>query len=128
MEPIQGLDRVPFIILLHLVAAVLGLVVGAVVVLRRKGTTPHRWLGRTWAALMLYVAAGSFWIRTGGGLSWIHVLSVLTIASLAYAVWSIRRGNLRAHRASMLSSYTGLCIAGGFTLLPQRLLGHVFFG
>jgi uncharacterized membrane protein len=128
MPSLATLDQAPLHILLHLTAAVLALLVGAFVLARRKGTTPHRWLGRTWAALMLFVALGSFWIQRSGGLNWIHLLSVLTIASVAYAVWSIRRGNLRAHRASMLFSYVGLCVAGAFTLLPQRLLGHLFFG
>lgn len=128
MPAFQTIGQAPLSILLHLGAATLALSLGAVVVLRRKGTLPHRWLGRTWAGLMLYVAVGSFWIQTSGRLSWIHLLSVLTIASLAYAVWAIRRGNLRAHRAGMLSSYAGLCAAGAFTLLPQRLLGHAFFG
>jgi uncharacterized membrane protein len=128
MSAIQTIGQAPLHILIHLSAATLALLLGAVVVLRRKGTTPHRWLGRAWAGLMLYVAVGSFWIQTSGHLSWIHLLSVLTIASLAHAVWAIRHGELRAHRASMLSSYAGLCAAGAFTLLPQRLLGHAFLG
>ena len=128
MTAMQTIGQAPFAVLLHLAAAILALVIGAVVVSRRKGTTRHRWLGRLWAGLMLFVAVGSFWIQMSGRFSWIHVLSVLTIASLVYAVWSIRRGNMRAHQAAMLSSYAGLFIAGAFTLLPNRLLGHLLFG
>lgn len=104
MSAFQTIGQAPLWILLHIGAATLALLLGAVVVLRRKGTTPHRRLGRLWAGLMLYVAVGSFWIQTSGHLSWIHLLSAITILSLAYAMWAIRHGNLRAHRASMLSS------------------------
>ena len=123
-----SLDQAPLAILLHLTAAMYALAIGAFVVFRRKGTLVHRWVGRVWAALMLYVAIGSFWIRTDGHLSPIHLLSVITIVAIGYAVWAIRQGNVRAHRTSMVFSYAGLVIAGAFTLLPDRLLGQLVFG
>jgi uncharacterized membrane protein len=124
----QRIAQASLVVVLHLAAAVLAFALGTVVVLRRKGTRPHRWLGRTWAALMLYVAVGSFWIQTGGRLSWIHLLSALTIVGIGHAIWAIRRGDIRRHRRSMLFSYAGLCAAGAFALLPQRLIGHLVFG
>jgi uncharacterized membrane protein len=43
------------------------------------------------------------------------------------ALWNVRRGNIRGHRNAMLGLYVGgLLIAGSLTLLPGRLLHHVF--
>ncbi len=128
MPTIHTIDQAPLHVLLHLVAAVTALLVGAVVLFRRKGTVHHRWLGRFWVFLMLYVAVGSFWIQGRDRLSLIHALSVVVIVSIPSAIWAIRCGKVRAHRISMLSSYAGLCGAGAFTLLPYRMLGQLFFG
>ena len=128
MSEIFTLDQTPLVIRLHLVAALLALPLGAVVLFRRKGNLIHRWLGRFWVWLMLTVAIGSFWIQGRGHLSAIHVLSVVTIVNLGYAFWAIRRGKVHGHRISMICSYTALCIAGVFTLLPYRMLGKLVFG
>ena len=103
------------VIALHVAAAVLALLLGAVILAREKGTRSHRLLGRTWLGAMVVVALSSFWIfelRDGAGPSWIHVLSVWTLVSLALAVWFIRRGNVRAHRGFMVGTFAGLAIAG----------------
>ena len=59
---------------IHIAAALASLVVGAVMLVRRKGTPAHRFTGRLWVALMLVLALGSFAIRSNGSLSWIHLL------------------------------------------------------
>ena len=72
----------------HLDAALLALVLGAVVLMRRKGTASHRRLGQAWVALMIVVALSSFWIleiRNGAGFSVIHLLSAWTLLALALA-------------------------------------------
>jgi uncharacterized membrane protein len=125
---IYSIDQAPFHILLHLAAALAALAVGAVVLWRRKGTASHRLLGRVWAGLMLVVAVGSFFIQAHGRFSLLHVLSVVVIVCMIYAVYAIRHNNLRAHQRSMRFSYMGLCIAGVFTLLPYRMLGRLVFG
>jgi uncharacterized membrane protein len=109
------------IIRLHLAAALLALLIGAAMLLRTKGTASHKVLGRTWVALMLVVAISSFWIRRDG-FSWIHVLSIWTLISLAAAIWFIRRGNVRAHQGFMVGTFLGLVGAGIGTLAPGRLL------
>jgi uncharacterized membrane protein len=48
---------------LHPYAALGAFVLGAVQLAGVKGTTRHRALGYTWAALMLIVAISSFWIH-----------------------------------------------------------------
>lgn len=112
-------------IVVHVAAATLALALGAALMAwRRKGTGAHRVLGRAWVALMAITAIGSFWIRTDGGFSWIHLLSIGTLAGLASAVVAARRRNVRAHRRAIISLYAGgLIVAGLFTLLPSRLLG-----
>jgi uncharacterized membrane protein len=103
------------LIAFHVGLAVAALALGGFVLLRGKGTRPHRLLGRLWVGLMAGVALSSFWIfelRQGAGPSWIHLLSAWTLISLAAAVWFIRRGNVRAHQGFMIGTFAGLAIAG----------------
>jgi len=112
----------------HTIAALVALAVGAGVLLARKGTMPHVWFGRIWVALMLVVALSSFWIQSlwPGRFSLIHILSILTLASLPYAIWMRRRGNIAGHKRAMIGTFLGLLIAGGFTFLPGRLMHEIF--
>ena len=110
---------------LHLGAAILSLALGALVLYRRKGTASHKALGRTWVGLMLVVAISSFRIldnRKDAGFSVIHLLSAWTLISLALAVYSIRRGNVRAHKHFMIGTFIGLAGAGLGALAPGRAL------
>lgn len=119
------------IIALHTTTALGALLLGIVVLLRPKGTPIHKAMGRVWVALMAATALSSFWIleiRDGAGFSPIHVLSIVTLVTLAAAIWSIRRGNVRAHRINMVSAFAGTAIAGAFTLLPGRIIGKFLFG
>ena len=114
------------VILVHVVAAVIALGLGALVFLRRKGTATHGWMGRTWAVLMLVVAISSFWITGSDGLySWIHGLSVFVTIAIPLAVYWAMRGNITRHRRLMTGLYVGaLIVAGGFSFTPDRLLGQ----
>jgi len=114
------------IVLLHTFAALAAVVLGAGMFLARKGTFSHRVAGRGWVALMLMTAISSFWIRSSGSFSWIHLLSAWTLLSLACAVYYVRRGNVRAHRRFMVGTFLGLAGAGLGALAPGRTL-HLFF-
>ena len=123
------------IVRLHLVAALLALVLGAWQLGAPKGTPHHRAIGWVWLIAMLLVAVSSMFIhelnRSGrfGGFSPIHVLSLITIASLIAGVVAIRRGDRETHRRTMRALYIGgLVITGAFTLLPGRLLYRALFG
>jgi uncharacterized membrane protein len=119
------------LIAFHLTAAIAATILGAAVLLRPKGTPAHKAMGRVWVALMSATAISSFWIleiRDGAGFSPIHILSAVTLASLARAIWAIRHGNVRAHKINMISAFAGTAIAGAFTLLPNRILGGWLFG
>jgi uncharacterized membrane protein len=112
---------------IHLAAALLSLVIGGAVLARQKGTASHTLLGRSWVALMLVVAITSFWIKRDG-FSWIHLLSVWTLISLAAAIWFIRRGNVKAHQGFMIGTLLGLVGAGLGALAPGRLLQQYLLG
>ena len=114
----------------HAGLAIAALAVGVAMLLRRKGTSSHKLLGRIWVALMATVALSSFWIfeiRRGAGPSLIHLLSVWTLVSLALAVYYIRRGNVRAHRGFMIGTFIGLAAAALGALAPGRALYRFFF-
>ncbi len=112
---------------LHLSAALLALAVGGAVLMRRKGTGSHKLLGRISVALMVTVALSSFWLLdiNKGSFSVIHLLSLWTLISLAAAIWFIRRGNVRAHKAFMVGTFLGRAGAGLGALAPGRVL-HLF--
>lgn len=129
LEPLLASSAV---IQLHVATAVLALVLGGLVLFRRKGTALHRLLGRAWVGLMVVVTGSSFLISEGSlpiPFGPIHALSVLTLFSLWHGVGHARRGRIMAHRATMQLTYVGsLVIAGAFTLLPGRRMHAVLFG
>lgn len=114
---------------LHLVSVIPAIPVGAYVLLRRKGDRLHRMLGRAWAGMMMAAALSSFGLHgLTGGLSWIHLLSILVLVSIPRGVFQAIRHDIKAHRRTMALTYMGLVGAGVFTLLPGRLLGSWLFG
>ena len=131
MEQIQHLIATRPVVALHLFAALLATVVGAVLLTRRKGTGGHKTLGWTWVVLMATVALTSLFIRGGklpniAGWSPIHLLTLTVLITVPAAVVAVRRGNVSRHRATMISIYVGAClVAGAFTLLPGRFLGDL---
>ncbi len=113
------------VILIHMLSAIGAIVIGGVALGMKKGTSLHRAFGRTWVVLMITAALVSFGIRTSGHFSWIHLLSVFTLLAVSASVFAAVKGRIRAHRRGMTNAYIGLLVAGAFTFLPQRLLGHL---
>jgi uncharacterized membrane protein len=126
------LSRHP-LIALHLVAALLALLIGAVVMARRKGTSSHRLLGWSWTLLMGVVAVSSVFIRDThlpniAGYTPIHFFTITTAITLPVGIGRIRRGDVAGHRQVMRNLFMGACVtAGMFTLLPGRLLGTLLW-
>lgn len=120
------------LISIHALLALVAMVTGTIQLAARKGTARHRWLGAAWVAMMAVVAISSFWIhgfRWWGPFSIIHALSILVLATLVYSVLAARRGNVAAHRSSMIQLYVfALLFTGVFTLVPGRTMHAVLFG
>lgn len=115
-------------LVLHLVAVLPALPLGAYVLVRRKGDALHRALGKLWALLMVVAALSSFGLRgIAGSLSPIHLLSVVVLVMIPRGILLARRHQIEAHRRVMSLTYLGLALAGLFTLLPGRLLGSWMF-
>ena len=115
-------------LIIHLATVLPALPLGAYLLARRKGDSLHRMLGRIWAVLMIVTAISSFWLRSNGSLSFIHIFSVITLISIPLSIMHIRRGNVARHRGSMTGVYIGLVVAGAFAFLPGRLLSSWLFG
>jgi len=116
-------------LIVHLSAILPAIPLGAVMLWRRKGDRLHRQLGRIWAALMVVAAVASFGLHgLMGHIGPIHILSVITLVGIPRAIWDARRGNIARHRRTMIIIYTSLIVAGYFTQIPTRLLGHFLFG
>lgn len=126
------LFEAPFPIQLHVYTVVAATILGAVMLLRRKGTPSHRMLGRVWVGLMAVTALSSFFIHEINvyrGFSPIHLLSIATLVTCGYIVRSARNGNIRAHRIAVRSLYFGgIGIAGLFALTPGRIMHAMIVG
>lgn len=125
---IHAFADAPWYVHAHLAVALVALLIGASLLLRRKGTASHKALGWVWVVLMLGAAITSFFIQARGRFSLIHVLSVVILVTVPLGIMHIRRGNVRRHKYTMASAFAGLAIAGAFTLLPYRMLGQLLFG
>ena len=121
----------PLAIQLHLVTIAIALISKAVILPMKKGTRIHRLVGWSWAISMVTTAIITFWITTIDlflGLSPIHIFSLIVLFNVPYAIISIRKGNVIAHKNAMLGVTVGaLGIAGLFTFIPGRIMFEVFF-
>ena len=123
--------RMPGVVWIHLATVMTPLALTPVQLLRRRGDTLHRALGWIWAVLLFATAWVSFAIRgiNDGGLSFIHIFSVVTIVTVPLMILAARSHRIATHRRSVRLIVTGaLLIAGFFTLLPSRLLGAWLWG
>lgn len=109
----------------HLATVLPALVLGPVILTRRKGGLIHRRLGAFWMGLMVTTSLASFWIRgESGAFSGIHLFSIGTMIAIPIAIWRARVRDIRAHRQIMASLYVGLLVAGAFALAPSRVAGR----
>lgn len=126
------------LITIHLSAAIGAIVLGPVALWARKGRRQrprlHRAFGYAWVTLMLAAALSALFIRDYSlpniaGYTPIHLLVPTTLIALFGAFWYLAHGNIDGHRKTMQRLYVGAClVAGGFTLLPGRLLGDLVLG
>ncbi|HRH89921.1 MAG TPA: DUF2306 domain-containing protein [Rubrivivax sp.] len=134
MNPMLTLLQRHPLIFFHLLTASAALVLGLLMLLRRKGTRSHRLLGWIWVALMGSTALATVFIRDDNlpnlfGYTPIHLFTLTVALMLPLAIVHIRRGNVRGHRQTMTGLYVGACVVAGlFTLLPGRFLGSLLWG
>lgn len=118
---------------LHALCAAPAVLLGPVALYRRGRDAIHRWVGRIWVASMAALAASGLLIPSHdfalvGPFGPIHVLSLVTLASLALGVADARAGRFAAHGARMRAVFFGaLGLAGLFTLVPGRTLNRMAF-
>lgn len=116
---------------IHLVTVLAAFAIGTWMMIRPKGTTPHKALGRAYVVLMLASAVSTFWIRGigHGSFSFLHLLSIFVLLALPFALVMARLGRVRVHCYTMIGVYLGgIWIAGLLTLLPGRLLHRAVLG
>ena len=121
----------PALYQVHAFLALAALALGIVQFVAPKGTLPHRTLGYVWVFIMTAIALSSFGIQglRPGRFSFVHVVSIVTLALIPGAVLHARRHRVRRHAIAMVSLFAGsLLIAGGFTLVPGRIMHDVVCG
>ena len=120
---------------LHLATVVPAFVLGALQLLRRKGTPGHRLLGKIFMLLMLATGLITLAMPAEVGprflnhFGFIHIFSFMALFGVPSAYIAARRGNIKAHRSAMLGLYIGgILIAGAFAFSPGRMLHAWLFG
>jgi len=122
---------VPWQVWPHLVTILIALALTPVMLLRRRGDSTHRLLGKIWVAAMFLTALLSFNLReiNDGRFSVIHLLSIFTLIQVPLLWWAARTHRVTVHRSSVRGMVTGaLLVAGFFTFSFNRLLGHWLVG
>lgn len=122
----------PLAVQLHVATVIPAALIGAFMLVARKGTPLHKRLGRIWLGLMALTALSTFFIHEinlFAGFSPIHLLSVLVLAGCMQVVRTARRRQFKAHMRVVKSMYFGgISIAGLFTLMPGRIMNAIVFG
>ena len=123
--------RVPPLIWAHLATIMVALALTPYMLLRPRGTPLHRLLGKIWVSAMVATAAISpvRALQQSGPFQH-HPYPVGVRAGDGAARVADRAGAQRGgHRGTVRGLVTGaLIVAGYFTLLETRLLGHWLFG
>ena len=120
---------------LHLGSLVPAFVIGTYLLLNRKGTPIHRFLGKIYMGLMLFAAFITLFMEAVVGpkflnhFGFLHLLSLFVLYTVPTSYRAIRVGNIKLHKRKMVGLYVGaLLVAGAFTLSPGRLIHSWLFG
>jgi uncharacterized membrane protein len=109
--------------LAHLIVAILAIGLGVLVILGRKGTRTHKWLGRGYVVMMIAVNVTAFVIyEVFGGFGmfhWMALFSLLTVLA-GYMPARLRNRDWRAQHAYFMSgSFVGLIAALAAEILTR---------
>lgn len=120
---------------LHLATVVPAFFIGGLQLIRRKGDSSHRLLGRIYMLMMLatglitLIMPAQVGPRFIGHFGFIHIFSLMALTGVPMAYFAARHGYIRAHRFAMISLYVGgILIAGAFAFSPGRMLHEWLFG
>ncbi len=116
---------------IHVLTVVPAAVLGLIQFLLPKGTPLHRAIGYAFMTLMVVTAIAAFFIPSfmGGRFSAIHLFIPLTLITVPRALLAARRGDIRAHKWSLIGLYFGaIGIAGFFAFMPGRVMHQIIFG
>lgn len=118
---------------IHLATVLPAFVIGALLLICRKGSSFHQSLGRIYMSLMLGTALITLCMSAHlgptflGHFGFIHLFSFLVLYCVPRAYFAARSGRIKTHRNNMIGLYLGgIIIAGAFTFAPGRLL-HQWF-
>jgi len=124
----------PFIIQLHILAALPALIVGPFSIWGRTSRKLHKRLGYTWVSALAVLAISGLFIPSNGlavigHFGPIHLFSVFALWGITRGVWLARAGQIKQHQASMRSTWFGsMGIAGLLNFIPGRRMNEVVFG
>ena len=127
----DAFTQASMVVKIHWVAAMLALLLGVIMLMRKKGTDSHKLIGSGFIAIMIVTAISSFFIReiNNGAMSWIHIFIPITFFASWEAIHHIRKGNVKRHKRAVIGMFFGaLLIPGLFTFLPGRRMWMLFFG
>ena len=121
---------------IHLAALLPAIFLGTYLLLFRKGTPSHKFLGKVYMVLMAFTGLWTLIMPSAQPepvfhhFGWLHLLSLLTIWTVPTAWLAARRGDIRGHRSAMIQLYVGgILIAGTWAILGEgRFLNVLFFG
>lgn len=125
----------PTIVFIHLMLIIPCIILGAILILGKRGSSFHKNAGKVYLMLMgitgfltLFIPAqvGYKLFNHFGGL---HLLSLLTIWTVPKAWLAIRKGDINTHKNAMIRLYIGgIIIAGSFAIFAEgRYLNTLFF-
>ena len=104
------------------------------IIVSGKGAVLHKKLGYVYMVLIFFSAIVSLFLKAYVGptflnhFGWIHLLSLLTIWTVPRSLIAVKKGDILRHKRGMkLLYWTGLILAGLFTLMPGRYLHSVLF-
>jgi uncharacterized membrane protein len=115
--------------LVHVLMALAAMLIGTAVVFSRKGTRKHRWMGRSYVAMMVglngtallnYELYGEF-----GPFHWMVLASLATLIAGFIPTWQKAPGWIYPHAFLMAWSYIGL-MAAAVAEVASRVPGWSF--
>jgi uncharacterized membrane protein len=119
----------------HLAIIIPAFLIGTFLLVRGKGTAPHKMLGRIYLVLIAATGLVTLWMpahigpKVLGHFGLFHFFSLLALWTAPSAYAAARRGDIKTHREKMIGFYIGgLLIAGAFAFTPGRMLHGWLFG